>query len=128
MSQSLKELKELTRKLPKLSNLYIGTTKTFIVDKGKCTCYMVLNIGSIAIMRCDLEANTVFPTHRHDTREIIICYSGQFIATGYHNNDIILNPTEYIVSEVGDWHGARTDVDTSVIAITIPSDEGYLRD
>ena len=126
MDNNLEILKDITSKLPLLSNLIIERSNKYIKYKnlgGFCDGTSLLNKNEIAIQDAFMPKGNVFPAHLHDVNEIVIVYEGSLEVKT--NKIIVMNKGDLIKFEPNTLHLMTALEDTYMIGITIPSSPNY---
>ena len=120
MESHIPLLKELTASL----HDYAGPCAPTGTEIGGTMLYHLWKDEDVAAVRSYIPAGTCFPTHMHDEREHIVVYRGT-VCFNVNGRDIHLHPGDSLTIEKGVPHSCETQVDTWVIAITIPPSEEF---
>lgn len=115
--------------IPKLRHLTkilveSSTTVRWGAGSGDIETENVLQKDEVAILDSYLPAGSHFPVHKHCTKEMLVVYQGELIV------DIGGEEKRFGVGDVFTAaphmpHSVRSEVETRLIAITIPADEGF---
>jgi quercetin dioxygenase-like cupin family protein len=122
---SLDKLRELTEKLPPLSDLVRESRCVDVVEYdtgcGASFGFNVWNEPRIAVQRCFMTAGCVFTRHSHEGHEWVIVYSGSLRLDG----STLLSSGDYVHFLPGEEHSPIAVEDCWMLCITIPAEEGY---
>ena len=130
-SPYLKKLKEITPKLPNLSDIvkkqYDNKVVYDVNGDGEAIGVGLLKIDDVAVQKAFLVKGTVFKKHIHkDAVEILIIYSGSGTFVDYstgEKKDITVG--DCVRVEKGIPHGWEFKEDCKMIGVVIPSIEGF---
>ena len=130
MKHFLDELRELTNKLPSLSDMVMKQDNGIIEYKvlnGKAVAKNIYHAPEISIQMCFIDKGTIFPAHHHSVREFVLVLKGkakmenQFGSKEYEVND-------YFVNEAEEPHNFIAIEECVVVGIQLPTNGGYPMD
>ena len=125
MSKSLEALRKLTPMLPALVLPLPSGNLSYKMDAGECVTRSLLNNGNVAVAHTVFSEGAIFPLHIHDIEfEIIVIISGS-LRWEVGEEEFHLSPGSYGYVHPGVAHSAVADVETEIIAITVPAAGGY---
>jgi quercetin dioxygenase-like cupin family protein len=124
MHDDLIKLKELTKNLPILPDLVtkkVGMEVTYAIESGECTGEGLIKNEYYAVQRAFGKKGFKFPLHYHpDKTEYVILVRGIGTVNGEQHS------TPYCFTALpGVAHDFVFETDCEVIAVIIPSSEGY---
>jgi quercetin dioxygenase-like cupin family protein len=126
----LDKLEKLTSSLPHISDLSEfkvvnnGIT-TYELDNGVAISENIYSTPDIGIAKTFIPKGTNFNTHKHAiSGEWVIVLEGLLDAT-INSKSILLSKYDSIKIDAATPHSAIAVEDTTIIAITVPKDEGY---
>ena len=129
MSDGLKELQELTKKLPSID--YVLNKNASIVEYptivGTCFGFPLFRNDKVSIQRAFLSKGTIYPEHTHTgSTEYYILYKG-LIAYRDHTTDKIkhLRPGDSIKVDVNQNHSLHALEDSEIVVVRVPPDSAY---
>jgi mannose-6-phosphate isomerase-like protein (cupin superfamily) len=119
--------------VPKLMELLAGESpapdvKVWESDSLVTIGHGLLKKSGVAVMDAIMTPKGKegrFDNHDHESREIMVVYSGRMYITVGDGVEKIVNEGEAIIIPSWASHHARVEAKTSIIAITIPADEDY---
>ncbi len=128
MNAQLRELKELTDRLPRLEDI-AGCSQAVkelpAVKGGPIILFAMWTNDLIAVGRSFAPAGTEMEMHSHKEIETVIVYSGK-IEVPYDNGEVnILNPGDVLVIPPNQIHGGRWIESSWAICTTIPPSKGF---
>lgn len=130
MCEVLDRLESLTTKLPPVANLSEfrvdceGVT-TYEFDDGVAISENIYSTKDVAIAKTFIPEGTNFNTHIHNINtEWIIILEG-VLQIIIETESTVLNKYDSIKIDMAKPHSAIAVEDTTIIAITVPRDEGY---
>jgi quercetin dioxygenase-like cupin family protein len=83
-----------------------------------------MNIPEVAVQMATLTAGTLFPTHTHNEKEVVVIYKGKAIHIMLDRDEPV-GAGDVIICHPHEVHSFRALTQTEVIAITVPSSPGY---
>ena len=130
MCEVLDKLEQLTLELPQVPSLKDfkitedGIT-TYRLENGVAISENIYSTVDVAIAKTHIPKGTTFNTHLHDmSGEWVIVLDGVLDAT-IESKTFTLGKYDSIKIDANKPHSAIAVEDTTIIAITVPRDEGY---
>ena len=123
---NLEKLKELTDQLPSFEDLVSRSGCATEVEtlKGNIFMFGLYNVPGISVARAFMSADTEVEVHTHVEFELFVVYEGKMVLNVEGKEfEVEVRQSGYVLPNMP--HSAYFPVDTKVIAITIPSSEGY---
>ena len=123
----LKQLRELTDKLPKLDKIVTNFQKNrvdYMVEGGKAYGYGLLKNKDVAIQYAFLSEGTSFPRHTHDSWECIIIVKGK-CKVSYNGTEEIIEAPCTISFSPKQGHKFDMITDVEMVGVVVPVDEAY---
>ena len=123
---NLEKLKELTDQLPSFEDLVSKSGSITEVEtlKGNVFMFGLYSVPAISVARAFMSANTEIELHTHAEFELFVVYEGRMMLNVEGKEfGVEVRQSGYVLPNIP--HSAYFPVDTKVIAITIPSSEGY---
>ena len=126
MGVDMKELREMTDKLPSLGNIIIEKRDNSVVYNvnGTALGFGLYNSKDVAVQRVFMSKDTTFDQHVHSVHEWGIVYKGK-VVFHYDGEQKEVGEGQMIYLEPNHPHRGMILEDTWIIFITVPSDEGY---
>ena len=119
-SSRIFRIDELTRKLNG-----DPTKIVYKVDGGEVTTKGLMKKAEVGVMDVLIPAGATFPMHVHDEKEIVAVYLGRLRIQTMNGKDIWVEVGDTYIMPAGVQHNAIAEIETRLIAITIPADKGY---
>ena len=122
----LAKLKELTEHLPSFEDLVGNSCTATEVEtlKGNIFMFGLYNVPGISVARAFMSANTEIELHTHAEFELFVVYEGKMVLNVEDKVfEVEVRQSGYVLPNMP--HSAYFPVDTKVVAIAIPSSEGY---
>jgi len=126
LKQNLERIRELTETVTPLHMIadITGNKAVYSVETGECGGLGLYKTKSVAVQIAYMGGKTELKCHDHDESEILIPFEGDLEVEfkngsiqGYIGDPIIISPNEP--------HVAKSNNGCKMIAITIPSSNGY---
>ena len=130
MCIALEQLERLTPTLPHIPTLsdfkhVNGDVTTYEFDNGVAISENIYSIQDVAIAKTLIPKGTNFNTHQHNiSAEWVIVLDGILDVT-IEADSVILKKYDSIKIDAAKPHSAIAVEDTTIIAITVPRDEGH---
>lgn len=130
MCAILNKLEELTSQLPIIPDLSkykigVGKTVTYLFDNGKAVSENIYSTPDIGIAKTFIKEGVKFDIHKHEVSgEWIIVLNG-ILKVFVDSGETELHKYDSIKIEAKKPHFAIAVTDTTIIAITIPKDDGF---
>ncbi len=125
---NLDKIKELTYKLPSISEMISSTSNATFVEydvDGVAFGVCLYDGTDIAVQRAFMSAESVFPEHSHgENTEFLLVYSGKLVVH-ICGEEKEIGPAEVIRVPPGVPHSVAAVADTWMIAAIIPPEIGY---
>lgn len=122
MNNALKQLKELTPKLPSIVVSEKSPAIEYNVANGMCFGLALVNTNNVSVQIAVMSKGAEFPAHDHKSEEFLIIYRGKLIVKELGKEFGI---GEHIHFPAGFLHTVVALEDTKMIAVAVPSEEGY---
>ncbi len=125
--ENLERLRKLTPGLPIFSDfIKSGVHNKVDIDmvKGESNGLNVLWNEDIAVAKWFCAAGSIFPTHEHDEKELLIIYKGSMFLE-IDGVEIYLGHQEHITIKPNTQHSSTFKEDCWFIAITLPASESF---
>jgi len=127
---NLEKLKELTDKLPVLSDLLSFKPETsvkreYVISQGFCYSWNLFSdeINKVTVDRWHVGKDALFSSHSHNENELIFVYKGCIALVGEEMDEILLKAGDYIFIPANTRHGAEYPEETLAITILYPIDK-----
>lgn len=124
----LKELKELTPRLPDLMEIvrsFNGDCVVYDLDVGETIGFGLLKNPLVAVQKARLTPGAEFPLHLHNEIEHLILYKGDLTINFSNGERVNMILGDHCKIIPGEAHSCYTKGGAWLIAITIPASEGY---
>jgi len=131
MCELIKELERITPDLPPIPNIIqyreeIDNRTIYRFNGGIVTSENLHSEEAIAIAKIFIHKGVTFERHVHPfSYEWLIILRGSLILSFDDSKDILLNVYDSINIDINKPHSAYAVEDTTIIAITIPKDDGF---
>ena len=127
----LRELEELTRQLPSLSELVKASDNGFIeykTDHGTIFGINLFSKGRVGVQRLFMSNSAELSIHQNnDEREWLIVYHGE-VEVKYGEDSKVLKVGDSVYIDPGSPYSVKALTDSWLLAITVPRAKGYPHD
>ena len=130
MCDILDRLERLTTNLPPIPALSeykvgVGKTATYVFETGNAVSESIYSTPDIGIAKTHIKEGVTFDIHKHDiSGEWIIVLNG-VLKVFVDSEAIELRKYDSIKIDAKKPHFAIAETDTTIIAITVPKDDGF---
>jgi len=125
---SLQELRELSANVPQIKDLAelkpYDNVQELKMDNGTLLMFGLYKDVGIAVSRVFATAGTRMPIHQHDRTEYVLVWEGELIFN-FSGKEVTLKENEFYRIEPNTPHSVYWPVDTNLIAVVIPAEEGW---
>lgn len=125
---SIQEIQELTKNIPtsikELAVFKPATVQELKTETGKLLMFGLYKSKKIAISRIFATAGTRMAVHSHNSIEYALVWEGELIFD-IGGKKLTLKEKEHCKIESNTPHSVYWPVDTSLLAVVIPAEEGW---
>ena len=127
MNPNLTEIKRIADSLDNVISERKSGYSIVEPENGNGFFFNLLNIPEISVSRSFFSAGTKLENHVHDQKEYVLVYKGQITVFEPEKGDKTLNVGDCVIMNAGVKHSAIANIDSWIIAVTIPCSPDWPR-